>query len=154
MFDECGILLFQGIQELAPGDPPETIQGTRNGQPLQVLSVELVKIIPFNEVIYIRKGSPSLPFHDDAPDRILTHPFDGSEPEADITVIVGGETDVAFIHVGPQYPDPHPSAFVHEHPDLFNIGNVPAQDRRHEFGRVIGLQISCLVRDIGITGRV
>ena len=59
-----------------------------------------------------------------------------------------------MIDIGPQHREAHPLALVHEEADLLDVRQVAAQQRSHELGRIVGLQIGRLIGNVSVAGRV
>ncbi len=85
---------------------------------------------------------------------IFSHSLYGTEAEPDVTGTVDGELEEALVDIGSENLNPHPFGLLHHDGDLLDVTDVPAQHSSHELGRVVCLEIPCLVGYQRIAGGV
>src|SRR5690606_13183358 len=79
--------------------------------------------------------------------------FQTAKTKPDLTSTINRKTFLRFIYIRPQHFYSHPLTFFHEECDLINTASI-IQNSSHIFSRVVGLQVSRLVRYISIACRM
>ena len=82
-----------------------------------------------------------------------TYPFDRAQTETD-AVFMHGKITTRFVDIWWQYGNLHIADFIDILDDLVGVLHVLSKQCGHEFQRVMGLEIGCLVSNIGICCRV
>ena len=100
-----------------------------------------------------RKGPVSLRIVDDRLHGAFADVLDRGHAEPN-AVVDDREMFVALIDVRGQHRNAEPATFGEVADDLVRIAHVGRHQRRHEFGRVMGLEVGCLVTDHRIGGGV
>ena len=77
--------------------------------------------------------------------RRVAHTLDGTEPEADLSMMVHTELLIRLVDIRSQGIDLHALAFVHQFGDFRNLIPAPTHDGCHELSRIVGFQISRLI---------
>ena len=94
-----------------------------------------------------------LPLFDDRFHGRLAQPFDCPQAEGQI-VPNDAELDVGLVHVGRQDGDSHAAGVVDVLGNAVRTLHPARQERRHELGREVGLEIGRLIGDRAVGGRV
>ena len=123
----------------------EAVEPARQSKTFQVLLVAGCQIDTLHKIKYTFERTILLAFLHDALHSTLAYPFHRTKAKTDIAFLVHGELQVTFIHIRSQCIDAHCLAFVHQFGYIGNIRQTSAHDRRHVFGRIIGLEESRLI---------
>src|SRR5262245_49149351 len=115
-----------------------------------------LEVDPFAEVEQVDER----PFLVASPGDLLcgaaAHALDSSQPEDNLTV-TDGEFRLTLVDVGGTDFDAEPlgiNDMFDKYFALVAVVDLARQQRRHELGRVVGLQIGSLVADLGVRRRV
>src|SRR5690606_30966081 len=84
----------------------------------------------------------------------LSYALDASQAKTNLVLVVNRESIGRFIDVRTEHIYPQAATLLHKKGHLADVVQVIAQHRRHNLGRVIGLQISSLKSNHRIASRV
>ena len=70
-----------------------------NGQTFEVFSIQLMQVIPLNEIVYVFKRSFGRAFINNTLYSIFTYTFYGSQTESDVTIVIHNESHVTFVYI-------------------------------------------------------
>ena len=146
----------RGEELRAPG--AERIECPGFDQALDRRAIGDGRIDAGTEIEQAAERSIFTPCRDDSARRVSAAALDRGQPKHDLP-LGDGEIGVRAIHVRIDHFDIHPPAIFEmlDERILFleiPIGNVPREQRRHEFDRIMGLEIGRHVGDQGIGGRM
>ena len=132
----------------------EAVQAPCRDEVFQCLFIDGAVVDAFEKVIDIFVCAVFLAFLDDGLHSCLADAFDGCHAETDLPVGVDCEVVVRFIDIRGEHAQSHALAFIHKDRHLGDIRQVVAQVGCHELGRVVRLQVTGLVGDVGVTDGV
>ena len=132
----------------------DRVERASEHQIFQRFLIDGLQIDPLYEIVHGLERPSFLARVDDILHGRLAHAFDSGQTETDIAPLVDREANLAVIDIGPQHREAHPLALVHEEADLLDVRQVAAQQRGHELGRIVGLQIGRLIGNVSVAGRV
>ena len=131
----------------------ETVKGAGLGEVFKGALVDLARIDAFGEIVKIAEWPVGGAFLDDVFHGHKADIADRSEGKAD-RPLLDREIGLGGIHVRRPHVQLHAPHFLEEGGQLVGIGGIQRHQRRHEFDRVVGLQIAGPVGDGGIGGSV
>ena len=143
-----------GREILFPGNLRKAVQSSGHRHRLNVFPVQGVEVDPLHKVVYILEKPVCATIINKLQHGRFAHPLYGAQTEPYISILVYGKLDMALVDIGSQHLYPHPAGLLHEHSYLLDIADVSRQYRRHVFGGVVGLEITGLISDVGVTGGV
>ena len=139
-------LAFGRKRHVALARDAEAVESAAEHQAFECLAVHIAQIDALHHFEHILEGPVFLAFHENGVGRRGTHALDGGQSEAYLTMLVHTELSAALIDIGSEGGDAHRSALIHQFGDFGDIVEVAAHHGGHVLGRVMGLEIGCLVR--------
>ena len=123
---------------------PKAVKPTPQRQGLEHTLVAVFEVDTGGEVEKRRIRCAFPAFHN-GNHRAFTHTSHGAQPKSNGTFLVDGELERRFVHVWPQHRNPLATGLFHEVGDLLDVIHVVGQLGRHEFRRVVRLEVGGLV---------
>ncbi|OPY93379.1 MAG: hypothetical protein A4E73_00175 [Syntrophaceae bacterium PtaU1.Bin231] len=144
--------LLVGVEQL-PAFVPEGIEGTALDQAFNDPFVDFAEIDATAEILERPKTvalAAFLPGMDDLFDRADADIFHGRQAETDRLSAGNAEIALGFVDIGGQNADAHPLAVVDVLDDLVPVVLFTGEERGHEFGGIVGLEVCRLIGNHGI----
>ena len=123
----------------------ETVEATTQRQAFKCLSVDIAEVDTLGKIKDIFVRSVLLAFCHNGIGCRSSHTLDGRKAETYLAMLVHTECTITLIDIRPQGLDIHRLALLHEFGNLGNLREAAGHQRSHVFGRIMCLEIGCLI---------
>ena len=140
--DQGAVLVVRG-KELGAVQP-KAVEPAAQGQRLEHPLVAVLQVDATRKVEERRRATPSVPQRWRSPRLPRRRAWRRAQSES--PPLVHRELEGRFVDIGTEDGHALTTRLFHQVGDLLDVVHVVGQLRRHEFGRVVGLQVSRLIR--------